>query len=363
MSNVIAIDGPAASGKSTIAKRLAERFRIAYVNTGSLYRAVALAAVRAGVKLDSLTPAFLSTLKLEYCRDDSGRYELKLNGEFPGAALRAPEIADGASLVATQPAVRNYLLDVQRSFAGARRIVMEGRDIGTVIFPDAEFKFFVTATPEERARRRLAQTGEVADGATLAEVARAIAERDRQDSTRAVAPLRPAPDAEVIDTTGLTIDENVDRIAAKIEERSRRRGNMYHEMQYRVPYADTDQMGVVYYANYLEYFERSRTEMLRSVGLPYSELEKQNIFLPVSEAHCRYLAPARYDDLLTFRSRVSEIKGVRMRVESEVWRGDELLVSGYVILVCVNSDRKVVRMSRTLIDACQSFLEVPESVK
>ena len=125
---------------------------------------------------------------------------------------------------------------------------MEGRDIGTVIFPDAEFKFFVTATPEERARRRLAQTGEVADGATLAEVARAIAERDRQDSTRAVAPLRPAPDAEVIDTTGLTIDENVDRIAAKIEERSRRRGNMYHEMQYRVPYADTDQMGVVYYA-------------------------------------------------------------------------------------------------------------------
>ena len=143
MSNVIAIDGPAASGKSTIAKRLAERFRIAYVNTGSLYRAVALAAVRAGVKLDSLTPAFLSTLKLEYCRDDSGRYELKLNGEFPGAALRAPEIADGASLVATQPAVRNYLLDVQRSFAGARRIVMEGRDIGTVIFPNAEFKFFL----------------------------------------------------------------------------------------------------------------------------------------------------------------------------------------------------------------------------
>ena len=120
MSNVIAIDGPAASGKSTIAKRLAERFRIAYVNTGSLYRAVALAAVRAGVKLDSLTPAFLSTLKLEYCRDDSGRYELKLNGEFPGAALRAPEIADGASLVATQPVVRDFLLGVQRGFAGER---------------------------------------------------------------------------------------------------------------------------------------------------------------------------------------------------------------------------------------------------
>ncbi len=217
MSNVIAIDGPAASGKSTIAKRLAERLGIAYVNTGSLYRAVALAAVRAGVKLDSLTGEFLATLKLEYCRDDSGRYELKLDGAFPGAALRTAEIADGASLVATQPLVRSYLLDVQRSFAGARWIVMEGRDIGTVIFPDAACKFFVTATPEERARRRLAQSGEVADGATLAEVARAIAERDRQDSTRAVAPLRPAPDAVVIDTTGLTIDESVERIAAAVE--------------------------------------------------------------------------------------------------------------------------------------------------
>lgn len=217
MSNVIAIDGPAASGKSTIAKRLAERFGIAYVNTGSLYRAVALAAVRAGRRLEALPESFLASLKLEYCQDESGRYELKLDGAFPGAALRTAEIADGASLVATQPAVRDYLLGVQRSFAGERWIVMEGRDIGTVIFPDAACKFFVTATPEERARRRLAQSGEVADGASLAEVARAIAERDRQDSTRTVAPLRPAPDAEVIDTTGLSIDESVDRIAAKVE--------------------------------------------------------------------------------------------------------------------------------------------------
>lgn len=219
MSNVIAIDGPAASGKSTVAKSLAERFGIAYVNTGSLYRAVALAALRAGKKLDSLTADFLSSLKLEYCRDESGRYELKLDGAFPGAALRTAEIADGASLVATQPAVREYLLGVQRSFAGERWIVMEGRDIGTVIFPDAACKFFVTATPEERARRRLAQSGEVADGATLAEVARAIAGRDRQDSTRAVAPLRPAPDAKLIDTTGLSIADVVDRIAAEVESK------------------------------------------------------------------------------------------------------------------------------------------------
>ncbi len=217
MSKVIAIDGPAASGKSTVAKRLAERFGIAYVNTGSLYRAVALAASRAGVPFSAVNTAFLATLKLAYCPDADGRYELTLNGEFPGSALRSPEIAAGASTVAAIPQVRDFLLDVQRGFAGERPIVMEGRDIGTVIFPDAQYKFFVTATPEERARRRLAQSGEVPDGATLAEVARDIAERDRQDANRPVAPLKPAADAELVDTTGSSIDEVVDRIAARVE--------------------------------------------------------------------------------------------------------------------------------------------------
>ena len=135
---------------------------------------------------------------------------------------------------------------------------------------------------------------------------------------------------------------------------------MYFDISYRVPYADTDQMGVVYYANYLEYFERSRTELLRSAGLPYSELERLGLFLPVSEAHCRYLAPARYDDLLTLRSWVAEVKGVRLRIESEVRRGDELLVSGYVVLVSVNRDRKVVRMAPELIESCKKFFYTPE---
>lgn len=221
MSRCIAIDGPAASGKSSIAKRIAERMNLAYVNTGSLYRAVALAAFQAGRDLASLAleRSFLDKLKLEYVESAPGVWELKLNGEFPGAALRTPEVAAGASLVAGQPAVRDYLLDVQRGFAGERYIVMEGRDIGTVIFPDADFKFFVTASPEERARRRLAQSGETPDGATLAEVAREIAARDKQDSERAVAPLKPAPDAELIDTTGMTLDQAVEtvygRIAAK----------------------------------------------------------------------------------------------------------------------------------------------------
>lgn len=217
MSNVIAIDGPAASGKSTAARQLAERLNIAYVNTGSLYRAVALAARRAGQEMSALSPEFLNSLKLEYVPDQNGTYELKLNGSFPGAELRSAETASDASLVATQPAVRDYLLGVQRSFAGEKLIVMEGRDIGTVIFPDARYKFFITATPEERARRRLAQSGEVADGATLAEVAKAIAERDRQDSERRIAPLKPAADAELIDTTGFAVGEVVDYIIKKVQ--------------------------------------------------------------------------------------------------------------------------------------------------
>ena len=114
MSNCIAIDGPAASGKSTIAKRIAEKLNIAYINTGSLYRAVALAALRAGRDLASIDRGFLDTLQLEYAKDAAGGYELKLNGAFPGPALRTPEVAAGASLVATRPIVRDYLLDVQR---------------------------------------------------------------------------------------------------------------------------------------------------------------------------------------------------------------------------------------------------------
>ena len=138
---------------------------------------------------------------------------------------------------------------------------------------------------------------------------------------------------------------------------------MYHEIEYRVPYADTDQMGVVYYANYLEYFERGRTEMLRSGGLPYGELERLGIFLPVAEAHCRYLRSAHYDDLLTIRSFLMECKGVRMTVGNEVRRGDELLVAGHVVLVSVNAARKVVRIPAELAEKGQQFIWCPESAK
>ena len=137
---------------------------------------------------------------------------------------------------------------------------------------------------------------------------------------------------------------------------------MYHEMSYRVPYADTDQMGVVYYANYLEYFERSRTETLREAGLSYSDVEKMGYFLPVSEAYCKYSGSARYDDLLTFRSCIEEISRVKVKIRSDVLRDGKLLVSGYVILGCVNADFKISRLTEEMIECCKKCM-APEEEK
>jgi acyl-CoA thioester hydrolase len=131
---------------------------------------------------------------------------------------------------------------------------------------------------------------------------------------------------------------------------------MYHEMSYRVPYADTDQMGVVYYANYLEYFERSRTEMLREAGLSYSTMEKMGYFLPVSEAYCKYSSSARYDDLLTFRSFIEEISRVKVKIRSEVLRDGKLLVSGYVTLGCVDANFRISRLTPEMIECCKKCM-------
>ena len=209
MSTVVAIDGPAGAGKSTVAKLLAAKLGISYINTGSLYRALALAARDSGIDLTKpLTPEFLGSQRLEFRGD-----ELFLNGVAPGEKLRLPECAIGASMVSKQSLVREYLLPVQRNAALDRWIVMEGRDIGTVIFPDAKVKFFVTASLEERAKRRLAQSGEVAAGADLASVLEEIRRRDEQDSKRETAPLKPAADAIIVDTTGMSIDEVLEHLA------------------------------------------------------------------------------------------------------------------------------------------------------
>ena len=138
---------------------------------------------------------------------------------------------------------------------------------------------------------------------------------------------------------------------------------MYFECTYRVPYADTDQMGVVYYANYFEYFERGRTEMLRSVGAPYSVLEQEGAFLPVIEAHCDYFGSAKYDDLLTFRSYVESRTRIKLKICTEVLRQDELLVKGYVVLGCVNAEKRPVRMPESLAKCCDMLMWDPAESK
>ncbi|MBQ4481019.1 MAG: (d)CMP kinase [Victivallales bacterium] len=215
----VAIDGPAASGKSTVARLLAKRIGGYYINTGDMYRAVSWVALTHGV--DPVTnPAdvvkLLADCDLRY-RIVDGVPTLFLNGlVVPQEAIRSPEVSAIVSPVAAIPEVREWMLDRQRECKEVGIVIMEGRDIGTVIFPDAKFKFFVTASPMERARRRLAQRGEVAEGATLESVAADIARRDEIDSTRAVAPLRPAEDAVTIMTDGITAEEVADLLATAI---------------------------------------------------------------------------------------------------------------------------------------------------
>ena len=214
MSTVVAIDGPAGAGKSTVARKLAAYLGIAYINTGSLYRALALAASEAGLDLrQNLPQDFLAAQHLEF-RGET----LFLNGKAPGDALRSAECAANASMVSKQPAVREFLLGVQRDAAKDQWIVMEGRDIGTVIFPDARIKFFVTASLEARAKRRLAQQGEIAAGADLNSVMADIRRRDEQDSKRDTAPLRPADDAVMVDTTSLSVEQVVELLARQCRQ-------------------------------------------------------------------------------------------------------------------------------------------------
>ena len=217
--NVIAVDGPAASGKSTLARNLADRLGILYVNTGSLYRAVALKALRLGIntKDTAALSAMLQQTSLRYATDANGKLDIELDGTFPGQALRSAEVAKGASDVATVPEVRAWTLEIQRETAKENTIVMEGRDIGTVVFPDAKYKFFLSASPLARAKRRLAQDGETLNGATLESVAAEIAARDKQDSERAVAPLKQAEDAIAVDNSDWTIEQTLDYICDLIK--------------------------------------------------------------------------------------------------------------------------------------------------
>ncbi len=221
---IVAIDGPAGAGKSSASKGVAARLGFAMVDTGAIYRAVALAASRRGIAYDddAALGALLPGLALRFEAAPAGGQRVVLGAEDVSAAIRTPPMSLGASAVSARPVVRAGLLELQRRLALApenRGAVLEGRDIGTVVFPDADAKFFLTATAEERARRRHAELRAKGDPSTYEEVLADQQRRDRDDSSRSIAPLRPADDALVLDTSGIGLDEVVERLAREVERR------------------------------------------------------------------------------------------------------------------------------------------------
>jgi cytidylate kinase len=212
---VVAIDGPAGSGKSTVARRVAELAELRYLDTGATYRALTLALLRRGIPIEDpeavADAAKAVDLTLELAPGPAGVARVLLDGVEPGPALRSPEVNATVSAVAAIPAVRELLVGLQRSLVGVGGIVVEGRDIGTVVWPDAEVKVFLTATKHERARRR---SGDAEGGG---ETAVTLARRDALDSGRAASPTKAAADALVIDSTTRTIDQVVDQVLGLIE--------------------------------------------------------------------------------------------------------------------------------------------------
>jgi cytidylate kinase len=223
---IVAIDGPAGAGKSTASRAVAARLGFAMVDTGAIYRTVALAATRAGVALDddARLGALLPGVAIRFAPPAApgGGQRVLLGDEDVSVLIRTPPMSLGASKVSARPVVRAGLLDLQRRLAlapGNAGAVLEGRDIGTVVFPDADAKFFLTASPEERARRRHAELQAKGDPSSFDEVLADQLRRDRDDSERAVAPLRPAADAVVVDTSGIPLDAVVDRLVRDVEGR------------------------------------------------------------------------------------------------------------------------------------------------
>lgn len=206
---IVAIDGPAGAGKSSVTRALAARLGLAVVDTGAIYRCVALAALRAGVGLsdDAGLGALIDGLQIDL-HLGADRSDVSLAGESVAEAIRAPDVTAAASQVSSRGPVRSRLLPLQRGLAlGAPRgAVLEGRDIGTVVFPDASFKFFLSARPEVRAARRLAELRERGLQCSLEEVLEAQVRRDAEDSRRALAPLVPAPDAVLVDSSDLPLE-------------------------------------------------------------------------------------------------------------------------------------------------------------
>jgi cytidylate kinase len=213
---IITIDGPAGAGKSSAAKALAQRLGFEFLDTGAMYRTVALAAIRAGVALRDQEglARLMTTIRLE-----TWPGHVVLDGNDVTHLIRTNEVTAATGAIADSPVVRRRLGEMQRAIAATRRMVCEGRDQGTIVFPDAFCKFFLSADVDERARRRLAEMAGGAESADAAALRAAIEARDRDDAARGLAPMVPAADAILLDSTGLSLQEVVDRMEAEVRRR------------------------------------------------------------------------------------------------------------------------------------------------
>lgn len=214
----VAIDGPAGAGKSTVAKAAAKKLGFIYVDTGALYRAIALNAVRNGVIEDEeKIVQLLDNTDVQLAFDDNGAQCVILNGEDVSSLIRTPEISMGASNVSKIPQVRTFLLGLQREIAKNNNVIMDGRDIGSVVLPNADKKIFLTASPECRAKRRYDELLLKGEKVTYEEVLEDVNKRDYQDSHREIAPMKPTDDAVIADNTGMTVEEGTELIISIIQ--------------------------------------------------------------------------------------------------------------------------------------------------
>lgn len=211
----IAIDGPSGAGKSSLARRLAEMFQFIYVDTGAIYRTVGLAAYRAGIdrRDEAAVAALLPGISITMGYNEAGEQRMFLDGEDVSEQIRLPEISICASDVAALPAVRAYLLEMQRRLARENHVIMDGRDIGTVVLPEAELKIFLTASAVARARRRLLELENKGVSSRFEDVLKDIEYRDEQDSSRTAAPLKAAEDAVLVDTSEIDFEQSLALLA------------------------------------------------------------------------------------------------------------------------------------------------------
>ena len=217
----IAIDGPAGAGKSTLARQLAGKLGFIYVDTGAIYRTVALAVLRAEMdpKDAGQVAGLLGGLDIRMDYGPDGEQRMFLNGEDVSGAIREHQVSGLASQVSAIPAVRDFLLDFQRRQAREHSVVMDGRDIGTVVLPEADVKIFLTAAPEARAKRRLLELQQRGQQADYEAVLRDIIQRDEQDANRPIAPLRQAEDARLLDTTRLNLEQSLEALVRLVKEK------------------------------------------------------------------------------------------------------------------------------------------------